>query len=230
VASTPLEIKGVRHDCTTRNSLRSILTLASSANAKAAEGASAEIARPDIPPSTLDTRRHLGVFVRPDLGFGYFRASGSADGVDASISGSAASAGIAVGGALFENSILAFHIWDIVLTNPTYSSGGTTTGKIDATFTLIAFGPEYTTYTADNLYFSVTPSLTRGTVSSQGSSSDTDWGFGLRATLGKEWWVSDHWGLGIAGHVSLSLNRLPGTDAPTWTGWGATIAFSATYN
>ena len=63
-----------------------------------------------------------------------------------------------------------------------------------------------------------------------GTSNDTNWGFGLRAALGKEWWVSDHWGLGIAGHVSLTVNQDSGTNPPTWTGLGATVAFSATYN
>jgi hypothetical protein len=42
--------------------------------------------------------------------------------------------------------------------------------------------------------------------------------------------VDDHWGLGVAGHLSFSVNQASGANAPTWTGWGATNAFSATYN
>ncbi|GAC1537636.1 MAG: hypothetical protein NVS2B9_03980 [Myxococcales bacterium] len=48
--------------------------------------------------------------------------------------------------------------------------------------------------------------------------------------LGKEWWGSSHWGLGLAAHLSMSVNQESGTNPPTWTGWGATVAFSATYN
>jgi hypothetical protein len=172
--------------------------------------------------------RHLGGYLRPDLGFGYVSASSSSN--DASISGAAATFGIAAGGAVAEDVILAFHFWDVVATNPTLSAGGATVNNADATLTIIAFGPQITTYSTDDLYFSITPSLTRATLSSQGVDSSTNWGFGARAALGKEWWVSDHWGLGLAAHFSLSINQDSGSNAPTWTGWGATLAFSATYN
>jgi len=201
------------------------------ANANAAEDGPAERPKADATAKLLDTgRRHVGLFIRPDLGFGFLRASGSPGGVDSSIGGAAATFGVAVGGAMSENSIIAFHLWDMVVTNPTYSAGGETFENVDATLTIIGIGPQYTAYTSDNLYFSITPSLTRGTISSQGSSSDSDWGFGLRAAVGKEWWVADHWGLGIAGHLSLTMNKEPGQGGATWTGWGASIAFSATYN
>jgi hypothetical protein len=174
--------------------------------------------------------RHLGGFFRPDLGFGYARASASSGGTDMSISGPAGTFGIAAGGAVSEDTILAFHLWDVVVSNPTVSMGNTTVNNANATLTTIAFGPEITTYSKENVYFSVTPSLSRATLSIQGSSADTNWGFGIRGALGKEWWVSDHWGLGVAGQVSFSLNQDSGTNPPTWIGWGATVAFSATYN
>jgi hypothetical protein len=182
-------------------------------------------------PAPFDTKhRHLGAFVRPDLGFGYAYMSASSNGSDASIKGLAGSFGIAVGGAVSENSILAFHLWDVVATNPTVTVGGFSASNADATLTIIALGPEYTRYFGDNLYFSVTPSLSRATLSTGGNSSDTNWGFGLRAGFGKEWWVSDHWGLGLVGQFSFSANQDTGSNPPTWTGWGGTVSFSATYN
>src|SRR3954467_875822 len=175
-------------------------------------------AKPDPGVQVADARhRHLGFFIRPDFGFGYFRASGSPGGFDATLSGSAATLGVVVGGAVSENNIVAFHVWDMVVSNPTYSSGGSALESVDATVTLVGLGPQYTVYLGDNLYWSMTPSLTRGTISSQGTSSDTDWGFGLRAAMGKEWWIADHWGLGIAAHFSLSMNRAAGTDGGNWT-------------
>lgn len=181
--------------------------------------------------TALDTRRrHFGGFIRPDLGLGYVYMSASNNGTDASIKGFAASFGIAAGGAVSENSILAFHFWDVVATNPTVTVGNSTFNNADATLTAIAFGPEYTRYFSDNYYFSITPSLTRVTLATSGNSTDTNWGFGLRAGLGKEWWVGDHWGLGAVGHVSFSANQASGSNAPTWTGWATTVAFSATYN
>jgi hypothetical protein len=190
-------------------------------------------AQPPAPPSAaaFDTRRrHFGFFIRPDLGFGYLYMSTSSNGTDASIKGVAGSFGVAAGAALSENSILAFHIWDLGATNPTFSSGGFSSSNANATLTVFAFGPEYTRYFADNFYFSITPSLSRATIDFNGSSGDTNWGFGLRAGLGKEWWVSDHWGLGVVGQLSFTANQDSGSNAPTWTGWGGTVAFSATYN
>ncbi|MFL5401077.1 MAG: hypothetical protein ACJ79P_24505 [Myxococcales bacterium] len=189
-----------------------------------------DTARPVAPVFSSTANRHLGGFVRPDLGLGYFSESASQNGVDASITGAAGSFGIAVGGAVAENHILAFHFWDVVATSPSVSAGNVSVSNADATVTLIAFGPEYTAYSRENLYFSISPALTRATISSNGSSADTNWGFGLRTGVGKEWWVSDHWGLGVAGHLSLSMNEDTGNNPPTWTGWSATIAFSATYN
>jgi hypothetical protein len=175
-------------------------------------------------------RRHFGFFIRPDFGVGYLYLNTSSNGTDASIKGVAGGFGVAVGAALSENNILAFHIWDLVATNPTFSSGGFSSSNANATLGVFAFGPEYTRYFADNFYFSITPSLSRVTLDFNGSSGDTNWGFGLRAGLGKEWWVSDHWGLGVAGHLTFTANQDSGSNAPTWTGWGGTVAFSATYN
>jgi hypothetical protein len=182
------------------------------------------------PARTLDTvHRHFGGFIRPDLGFGYFTTSAEQSGVSVTVNGFAATFGFAAGGAISENNILAVHVWDTVVTSPTASSGGSSAG-IDGSVTLWAIGPEYTHYTNDNLYFAISPSLSRMSVSSGGSSADTNFGFGLRAGLGKEWWVSDHWGLGLVGHVSMSFNQDSGSSPPTWTSWAFTCAFSATYN
>src|SRR5207248_6471597 len=105
-----------------------------------------ELARPAALVFNSTANRHLGAFLRPDLGFGYVTASASQNGVDANINGTAGTFGIAVGGAVAENNILAFHFWDIVATNPTVSVGNSTVTNANATMTLIAFGPEYTAY------------------------------------------------------------------------------------
>jgi hypothetical protein len=164
------------------------------------------------------------------LGFGYLSSSASQNGVDANIKGFAGTFGIAAGIAVAENHILAIHIWDAIATSPTVTVGGTTTTNPNATVSFIAVGAEYTAYMSQNLYLSISPALTRGTLAVSGNSSDTSWGIGLRTALGKEWWISDHWGLGIVGHLSLSSNQDTGTNPPTWISWAATVAFSATYN
>jgi len=173
--------------------------------------------------------RHLGGFIRPDLGFGYLNTNASQGGINASVSGFAGTFGFAAGSALSENSILAFHFWDVVVKDPSVSVGGST-GTSNGSISLFALGPEYTVYSKENYYFSISPSLSRLSTESSGSSGDTNWGFALRTAVGKEWWVSDHWGLGVASHFSMSFNEDSGSNPPTWSTFAFTVAFSATYN
>src|SRR3989475_8498194 len=123
------------------------------------------------PMGLSDTRhRHLGGFIRPDLGIGYLTTSASQGGVDANLRGLAGTFGIAAGGALSEDIILAFHVWDAVVSDPTYSGGGSS-GTASGTLALLGLGPEYTMYSKQNYYFSISPSLTRMSASSSSSSS-----------------------------------------------------------
>jgi len=145
------------------------------------------------------------------------------------MSGGAGTFGFAMGGALWENNILAFRFWDVVVNGPAYTVGGTS-GTASGTLALVGFGPEYSVYSDDNYYVSFSPSVTRMSTVSGSSSTQTNWGIGGRAALGKEWWVSDHWGLGVAGHLSMSLNEDTGSNPPTWASFAVTLAFSATYN
>ena len=55
-------------------------------------------------------------------------------------------------------------------------------------------------------------------------------GFGAKLAVGKEWWVSDHWGLGLAAEAVLAITPDSGTNPPTWTTFGGGLTFSATYN
>jgi hypothetical protein len=181
-------------------------------------------------PGGSTINRHLGGFIRPDLGIGYLSASASQDGASATISGLAGAFGIAFGGAVAEDQIIAFHIWDAVATNPSFTYNGATTTNTNSSLAFVAVGAEYTAYSQGNYYFSITPSLSRVTLTLNGTSEDMSWGFGIRLGLGKEWWVSDHWGLGLVGHLSLTANQDSGVNPPTWIGWSGTLAFSATYN
>jgi hypothetical protein len=60
---------------------------------------------------------------------------------------------------------------------------------------------------------------------------DSDVGFGLDLDAGKEWWVGDNWGLGVA--LRLSLASVPaGSENPEDAVFGSgfvSLLFSATY-
>ena len=174
-------------------------------------------------------QRHFGFYIRPDLGFGYLTSTGSG----VTISGFSELAGIAIGGAIRENSILAVHIIGAAAQNPSMSSGGLSATANDTTVTLWGIGPQYTHYfMPSDLYLSTTLALTRLHSSYANNDGNSDWGVGTRIALGKEWWVNDHWGLGLAGHLSFSTNDdpAPGGNSYTLTTWTFGVAFSATYN
>ncbi|HZR07329.1 MAG TPA: hypothetical protein VFA79_02025 [Myxococcales bacterium] len=197
------------------------LTLAAAVAAAAQEQTAAiAVSAPE------QVQRHTGTFLRPDVGVGYL-AMNTSDG--AMLTGFAETYGAAAGVSITQRSVVALHVWEAVVRNPSMSMGGSW-GGANSSATLLAIGPEYTAYSKDNYFLSVSPSLTRITVETNGITGATNWGLGLRAALGKEWWASEHWGLGVVGQLSVSLNEDSGPNAPTWTAWATTIAFSATYN
>jgi hypothetical protein len=184
-----------------------------------------------LPDNTLN--RHFGFFIRPDFGFGYHSSSESTSAGDATISGFAGLAGVSIGGAVAENVILSAHIYDAVGTNPSVSLGGSSASTSNASLTMFGIGPELTYYfMPNNVYLSGTVALTRMTFNSNGNDASSDWGVGSRVTLGKEWWVSNHWGLGLSGHVSYAANNDPASNGNgnLMSSWAFGAAFSATYN
>jgi len=193
-------------------------------------GRSGVSAVPGAPTSTKN--RHLGFYFRPDLGFGYMSMTETTSQGDMKISGGAGVFGLHVGGAIQENLILGFHLYDAVITNPTLELGGTSVSTTNVTAGLVGFGPELTYYfMPQNIYLSTTLALSKATIEQDGNSGSTETGFAARVSLGKEWWVSSHWGLGLVGHLDFATNKDGGgAGAGTLQTLGASLAFSATYN
>lgn len=183
------------------------------------------------PPAESTVHRHLGFFLRLDGGLGYAGSSTSVAGASASMTGVAIPFGLVIGGAVSENFIIAGDLWGISAVSPTYSLGGQSASASNSNFGLGGIGLNLTYYfMPHNIYLSVTPSLVGLSVRVSGSSSSSQAGFGAKVGLGKEWWVGDHWGIGIAGQFFLGINSDTGTNPPTWTTLGGGLAFSATYN
>jgi hypothetical protein len=58
---------------------------------------------------------------------------------------------------------------------------------------------------------------------------DTDVGIMGDLTLGKEWWVGDHWGIGLA--AAWSPHSIPSSEIDeNWRGQSIALRFSATRN
>lgn len=179
------------------------------------------------------SRTHDGFFLQLDLGVGGMSTSASdSSGDELKLSGTAAEFSVALGYALTPNFILAGQFWGTSTSDPEVEFNGTTFGNVSGDLGLSAFGVNLTYYFMPiNIYVSATPSIGVLTAKSGSQSSDTNAGFALKLAAGKEWWVSDNWGIGLNLQYAYGSNEdsdLAG--APTWgTNWFG-VAFSATYN
>jgi hypothetical protein len=175
--------------------------------------------------------RHMGFYLNMDLGGGYLGSSASAAGIDVKLSGGAGQFSLAVGGAVMENLILAAHLWGYAVASPTVTINSQSVSATNATLGVSGIGLAIVYYVMPtNLYLSLTPSITSLSVEQGGTTYSTENGPGLRAAVGKEWWVSDHWGIGLDGNLAFTSNKDKGPGAPTWGSFAISVAFSATYN
>ena len=188
-------------------------------------------------PANPTAHRHLGFALRLELGYAYDSMSTDVPGFGSlKLSGGGAGFAVAVGGAISENFILGFQAWDGIASKPTVELSGVGSGTASGNAGVVGYGVLLNWYLApSNVYLYATPSATRLTVTNESggttSTATSEWGFGLRLGIGKEWWVSDHWGVGVTAWYGYSSNKdSSASGAPTWTTNAFGINFSATYN
>ncbi|HET7754515.1 MAG TPA: hypothetical protein VFK85_11450 [Anaeromyxobacteraceae bacterium] len=175
---------------------------------------------------------HDGFFLQMDLGVGGMASSVDQGGGDLKLSGGSGQFSVGVGGAVARNFVIAGQVWAVSVPDPDVKLGGTKLGEADATLSLSGIGVQLVYYFMPlNVYVSATPSLTRLSLDEGSSTGESDTGFGMKLAVGKEWWVSDNWALGLNGQFAFSTNDDSGVaGAPSWgTGWFG-VAFSATFN
>ena len=158
-------------------------------------------------------------------------------GADLKISGGSVAIGVAVGGAVTENLIIFGTLTGTSISNPDVTSSGTTIGTGNGTADSFGLGLGLAYYLQPmNLYLS--GSLLANEISINDSNGnkigESDFGVGFEGLVGKEWWVSDNWGLGVAGqfvYASMKDKDTFGTgNPPTWTSTAFSLLFSATFN
>ncbi|MBI5066999.1 MAG: hypothetical protein HZB56_02085 [Deltaproteobacteria bacterium] len=185
------------------------------------------------PPADPTFHRHLGFFLQLDLGIGGQKATwtDTFDGAQ-KLSGDGGTFSVAVGGALVENLILAGHLWAFAAPEPDYTIAGqrvSTAGR-EITLGLSGIGLNVTYYVMPaNVYLSVTPSAATASLQQSGTSQRSERGFGLRAAIGKEWWVGSHWGVGLNVQAAFARNG-NGPSSGRIQSSAVAVAFSATYN
>jgi hypothetical protein len=190
-----------------------------------------------MPPQGVHT--HDGTYVRLQLGFGYNSMSSNSSGIDLELSGGGGAFLIAVGGAVSRNLVLYGTFADSIASNPEVKLNGqvagTGTGRSSAG--VVGIGPGLAYYfDPSNFYLSGTVLFSKLNVNSSNGDSlaQSDWGITGEGQFGKEWWVSDNWGLGCAVQGMLGKMKDKATTGstytPTWTFSSFSLLFSATYN
>ncbi|SEM14440.1 Outer membrane protein beta-barrel domain-containing protein [Stigmatella aurantiaca] len=173
---------------------------------------------------------HDGFFLRLQLGGGYNHADATS--VDLKLKGGAAGLNAEIGGAVTRNFILYGKLSGSAAPGPDIEAGaGLIRGDDDVSlnFSAIGLGASYYLMPS-NFYVSGALSFTQLSISVDGETlGETDLGGALHLGLGKEWWVSDNWGLGLGAEVMFGRIRSDDTD-DDWNTASVMIMFSATYN
>lgn len=175
--------------------------------------------------------QHDGFFLRLAPGLGTMSASETIGSSKIEISGASGLFNFGLGGAIAENLILHLDVASVSVSDPTVKfNGASATAYGDVSTTLMGIG--LTSYFASNVYLTGSIGIAKSKFESHGVTYETDNGYGINLMLGKEWWISDNWGLGVAGQLLY-------TSCPDPSGFGTSydykttslgVLFSATYN
>jgi|SRR5690625_143408 len=158
-----------------------------------------------LPAFAMAQDHDTGFMLRYTAGASYARSGQKADlpgNPRYNISGAALDMDLAAGFALSEN--FAVHatgsFWRAF--NPKvkgdfgpFSVSGDTD---DASLTQFGIGGGFTAWTASNMYVSASILASMLRAKYNGDEADTDWGVGGELLIGKEWWVADNVGFGLA--------------------------------
>ncbi|HEY0840105.1 MAG TPA: hypothetical protein VGD74_07955 [Vulgatibacter sp.] len=177
----------------------------------------------------LDSQReHDGFFLRFQLGGGSMDAKWKDFGFSQSAGGPSGVFGLAMGGAIARNLILFGEVTRESATDPHVRFEDVRYRSRDLKLSQSGFGPGLAYYFMPvNLYLSGTMLFLRGSIEDDAGIDRTELGYGLKVALGKEWWISRDWGIGLAAIATFA--GLPVDDAKIET-TNLGLAFTATYN
>ena len=182
------------------------------------------------PPPNL----HDGFYLHMQIGGGGTQVSGTGTlGESVKISGSSLSIGIALGGAITPNLIVFGTVFFSGLGRPDVTVGGFASGTSNASAVVSGIGPGVAYYLEPlNLYFSGTLGAMQFELDDVNGNSiyQTKAGIGCQILVGKEWWVSQDWGLGVAGEFVGASMKDKSDDSITWSATAFSLLFSSTYN
>ncbi len=181
---------------------------------------------------------HDGFSLRLSTGLGYTSSSMTIGGETLGIAGAGGMGGFGLGWAVVPNLILHIDVAGVRAINPAVSiksGGATVSGDSTATVSVTNFGVGASYYIMPaNIYVGGAIHASEMALDNGGKHTDTDTGWGFTLNGGKEWWVSDNWGLGLAAQILFSSipPNANGTaqGASNMNTVAAGLLFSATYN
>lgn len=171
-----------------------------------------------------------GFFLRLTLGGGYSKTEIGEGGDKLAFKGTSGSFDVALGAVVTRN--LAVHAtlggWGLV--DPDAEFNGSEATLDDTSITVALFGGGLTYYFGDsNAYITGSVGAAQMRMDYDGDYGDSDTGVAADFGIGKEWWVSDSWGLGVSATVGFH-SIPPGEGSDNFKGTSFAVRFSATHN
>jgi hypothetical protein len=140
-----------------------------------------------------------------------------------------------IGGVVSEESnlILSFDMISRAISGPSLTVDGvtaTTTGDVIASDALYGVGlTKY--FMPSNIFISATFGVGVFQLEFNNTKANSETGFAFQLKAGKEWWVSDNWGLGVAaGVASISADDKTDASMPNYSGQLSTTKFFVVFN
>jgi hypothetical protein len=180
---------------------------------------------------------HTGIYLRLSTGLGFSYSREEVESIDYQIYGFANMVFLSIDGALTENLILSADVFGSVTVDSTVhvsylpDLGGSGTVDVSGELACFGTGAGITYYVMPiNLYFGLSGGISKVTFTdTSGYEISTKIGWGVNLMVGKEWWVSENWGLGIALQMFLASSPEKNIAAEIVTTAGG-LPFSATFN
>ena len=143
---------------------------------------------------------HDGFFLRMLYGFGYADLTEeNVFGSDLKYSGFAQDLRFQIGGTVANNLILFGEFGGNVQIEPQMEWMEMSATANDVTVSVFGIGGGITYYMMPaNFYFTLSFLSSQATFEFEGTTGESQYGFGMYLMIGKEWWVGSDWGLGVA--------------------------------
>jgi hypothetical protein len=180
--------------------------------------------------SIAGARDHQGgFFLRLSAGGGVASTSVEDSGDEIKLSGPAGDLNIAIGAMVGSNLAVHGTLFGWAVSDPDAEINDIE-GELNGDLGMSAIGVGLTYYMMPaNVYLSGSVGLGALSFDAGDADIESDNGMAVDLTVGKEWWVGNNWGLGVAG--SLGFHSIPDGDIDeNWSGTNFAVRFTATMN